>query len=223
MASNNKVVLGYWTIRGFGEPIRTLLEYLEIPYVEEKYQEVDEWLPKRKSGTMPFPNLPYLIDGDFTLTESEAILVYLALKANKPELIGKDEDRVRFIQLRGVITELGPLLGQYAYFSKDLDELRKQCETWMSWFGASKLPGLNDLLGKNEWVMGYLTYLDFILAELTERHADMDKEVGTKITTDYPNIIAHSKRVHELPAVKAYRQTDRFQPRPYFRHVALWK
>jgi glutathione S-transferase len=221
--ATSQVVLGYWTIRGFGESIRTFLEYLEIPYVEEKYQEVDEWLPKKKSGSMPFPNLPYLIDGDFTLTESEAILAYLALKANKPELNGKDEDRVRFLQLRGVITETGSLLGTYAYFSKDLDELKQKCEIWMSWWGGSKLPGLNDLLGKNEWVMGYLTYLDFILAEITERNADMDAEVGTKITTDYPNLIAHSKRLHELPAVKAYRQTDRFQRRPYFRLVALWK
>ena len=221
--ATSQVVLGYWNIRGFSEPIRMLLEYLEIPYVEEKYKEVEEWLPKKQSGAMEFPNLPYLIDGDLTLTESEAILAHLAIKANKPELNGKDQDRVRFLQLRGVITEIGPRLGQYAYESKDLDELKQKCEMWASWWGGSKLPGLNDLLGKNEWVMGYLTYLDFILAETIERSADMDAEVGTKITKDYPNLIAHAKRVHELPAIKAYRQSDRFQPRPYLRHVALWK
>jgi len=219
----NKVVLGYWNIRGFGEPIRQFLEYLDIPYSEKKYQEIEEWLPKKQDGTMPFPNLPYLIDGDLTLTESEAILAHLAIKAKKLELLGKDEDRARFLQLRGIITELGPRLGEYAYMSKDMDELKQKCDIWKSWWGPSKLPGLNDLLGKNEWVMGYLTYLDFLLAEFTERTSDMDAETGTNILTDYPNIIAHSKRVQELPAVKAYRKSERFQARPYLRHVAFWK
>ena len=221
--ATNQVVLGYWNIRGFSEPIRTLLEYLEIPYVQETYVEVEEWMPKKQSGAMEFPNLPYLIDGDLTLTESEAIMAHLALKANKPELNGKDEDKARFLQLRGVITEMGPRLGGYAYESKDMDDLKQKCEIWVSWWGGSKLPGLNTLLGKNEWVMGYLTYLDFMLAEFTERTADMDAECGTKILTDYPNIIAHSKRLYELPAIKAYRQSDKFHARPYLRDVAFWK
>lgn len=33
----NKLVLGYWDCRGLAEPIRLLLEYLELPYTEEKY------------------------------------------------------------------------------------------------------------------------------------------------------------------------------------------
>ena len=39
--------------------------------------------------TMPhtFPNLPYLIDGEFTLTETAAIMKYIAHKW-KPELLG---------------------------------------------------------------------------------------------------------------------------------------
>jgi len=220
---SSKVVLGYWNIRGFSEPIRMLLEYLDIPYVEEKYKEIEEWLPKKQSGVMQFPNLPYLIDGDLTLTESEAILAYLAIKAKKPELTGKSEDKPRFLQLRGIVNELGPRLGQYAYEAKDMDDLKQKCEIWKSWWGPSKLPGLNDLLGKNEWIMGYFTYLDLILAEFTERTSDMDAECDTKILTDYPNFVAHQKRVHELPAIKAYRQTDRFQRRPYLRDVAFWK
>ena len=34
-----------------------------------------------------YPNLPYLIDGDFTLTETAAIMKYIARKW-KPELLG---------------------------------------------------------------------------------------------------------------------------------------
>jgi len=218
---SSKVILGYWNMRGFAEPIRMFLEYLDIPYVEKKYDEVEEWLPERQSGVIPFPNLPYLRDGDYSVTESEAILAYLAIKAKKSELTGKDEDKARFVQLSGVISD--QKLCEYAYWAKDMDDLRQKCEVWKSWWGLSKLPGLNDLLGKNEWLMGYFTYLDLMFAEATERTRDMDAECGTNILTDYPNIIAHQKRVHELPAIKAYRQTDRFQPRPYWRPVAFWK
>ena len=35
-----------------------------------------------------FPNLPYLLDGDLVVSESEAIFVHLIVKANKPELMG---------------------------------------------------------------------------------------------------------------------------------------
>ncbi len=36
-------------------------------------------------------NLPYLLDGDKVVCESDAILVYLALKAGRSEMIGKTD------------------------------------------------------------------------------------------------------------------------------------
>jgi len=69
----------------------------------------------------------------------------------------------------------------------------------MSTSGKYKFSGLNEILGKREWALGYLTCLDFILAELIERFTDMDKEIGSKVATDYPNLQAHFKRFLELP------------------------
>lgn len=68
----NKVVLGYWQIRGLSERIRMILEYTGLPYDEEKYDgsgEVDRerWFKEVKpelSKKNPAVTLPYLKDGE---------------------------------------------------------------------------------------------------------------------------------------------------------------
>ena len=41
---------GYWNLRGMGEPIRLLMEYLEIPYEWKEYTPAtaNEWLEQDK-------------------------------------------------------------------------------------------------------------------------------------------------------------------------------
>jgi len=48
----------------------------------------DEWLKDKFDLNLPFPNLPYIVDGNVFLTETNAIHQYVARKY-KPELLGK--------------------------------------------------------------------------------------------------------------------------------------
>jgi glutathione S-transferase len=55
------------------------------------YTDSSKWFgvgDKSKLG-FDFPNLPYLINGDFKLTETAAIVRYIIRKSNKTELLGK--------------------------------------------------------------------------------------------------------------------------------------
>ncbi len=62
---------GYWSVRGRGQVSRLLLAYSGLKWKDVKYVERDQWVNKDRSGLgLPFPNLPYLIDGEFKLTES---------------------------------------------------------------------------------------------------------------------------------------------------------
>jgi len=90
MAENKKLQVGYLGIRGRVQGIRFLLEYAGIPYENIIYADHEEWHHKKATLGMPFPNIPYLFDGDFKLSQTDAILVYIAeISGKADELLGK--------------------------------------------------------------------------------------------------------------------------------------
>ncbi|XP_058394704.1 glutathione S-transferase Mu 1-like isoform X4 [Diceros bicornis minor] len=111
------MTLGYWDVRGLAHPIRLLLEYTDSNYEEKKYTEEDgdstlvvsrllpntcrlapdydrsQWLKEKYKLGLDFPHLPYLIDGAHKITQSNAILRYIARKHN---LCGEtEEEKIR--------------------------------------------------------------------------------------------------------------------------------
>lgn len=93
MTSNKKLAtLTYFNIRGRAEPIRLVLEELQIPYNDNQIQ-MDEWYQIKPK--FPFEQLPVyeekLPSGKRTIPQTHAILRYLARKYN---LYGKSEDEM---------------------------------------------------------------------------------------------------------------------------------
>ena len=93
--------LGYWHIRGLAAQIRYMLHYAKVDFEDVTYDvsAAPEW--SRASWTdvkftlgLDFPNLPYFFDGELNLTETAAIMKYIAHKW-APELLGKDLCSVR--------------------------------------------------------------------------------------------------------------------------------
>ena len=85
-----KPTLAYWDIRGFAEPIRALLHYAGVDFNDKRYpfgpgktlEKVDSirqhWYKEKFTLGLDFPNLPYWVEGDLKLTQTLAILKYLA-------------------------------------------------------------------------------------------------------------------------------------------------
>ena len=85
-----KITLGYWNLRGAtrGNVARYLLAYCGADWEEKTYMlESGEW-QQAKDTVMDFANLPYVIDGDFKISETYAVHNYIAQKYC-PELIGE--------------------------------------------------------------------------------------------------------------------------------------
>ena len=76
--------------------VRFLLEYTGLQYEDRKYLTPEAWfggdMAIEPQKNHPLVNLPYIKDGDTYIYESSALYVYIAHKAGKPELLGKDAD-----------------------------------------------------------------------------------------------------------------------------------
>ncbi|XP_070463874.1 glutathione S-transferase Mu 5 isoform X2 [Equus przewalskii] len=114
------MTLGYWDIRGLAHAIRLLLEYTDSNYEEKKYTMGDapdydrsQWLSEKFKLGLDFPNLPYLIDGAHKITQSNAILRYIARKHN---LCGEtEEEKIRVDILENEIMDTRMALARLCY------------------------------------------------------------------------------------------------------------
>ena len=84
------VTIGYWDMKGSAEYPRWVASYLGIPFIAKTHNQ--DWFEKGEKFLvgLDFPNLPYLIDGDYKMSESKAIAYYIAAKANNTEILGGD-------------------------------------------------------------------------------------------------------------------------------------
>jgi glutathione S-transferase len=88
-AGIQKPLLAYWNIRGLSAALRYQLVYQGVDFDMKRYlpEGGPSWPNEKWLLGMDFPNLPYFIDGDFKLSETNAIHEYIAQKWN-PELLG---------------------------------------------------------------------------------------------------------------------------------------
>ena len=107
--------LGYWAIRGLASQIRYQMVYLGVEYQEHAYEQGEapdydrsQWLDKKDELGLKFPALPYLLDGNLRLTDSGAIMKYIANKYG-PELLGKNAKQIGQVEM--VATVISDLKG----------------------------------------------------------------------------------------------------------------
>eukprot|EP00347_Sterkiella_histriomuscorum_P011496 403372233 len=185
----SKPTLGYWKIRGLAQQIRYIFEFLKVPYDEVLYEvgdapdySKDAWNSVKQKLGFDFPNLPYLIDGDLRITESQAILRYVVNKYGK-ELLGKTpEDQALADQLYLILTDI----------NYSLEGMKK----------------VNDYMtGKTYAVGDYITYVDFQFLETLEFVSWITEE---DVFCIFPKLQEYYNRMRDIPQIKEYMQSEKF-------------
>ena len=215
-----KPVLGYWDVRGLAEPTRLLLEHCAVDYEEKRYQFGKApnylecaWFEEKFDLGLDFPNIPYYMDGDVKLTESLAIIKFIARKNGLAPVTESEIEKCEMVE--GVATGLRQQFGLMCY----LPEFEKNKVNFFDNALPGKLALFEKYLEKNKWIAGdRLTYVDFVLAEYLDQFFLMNPASGEK----FKNVSAYLNRFFEMEKIAAYRQSKRFKPLPVNGVTAHW-
>ncbi len=208
MNSNNNLTLGYWKIRGLAQPIRFLLEYCDVKFTDELYEQGDGpefnrdcWLNVKQNLNLDFPNLPYLIHGEnLKITESGAIIKYICEKFNSSLLGSTIEERAMVENLNGVLGDAKLSATIHSYRTGDANAMFNDAK--------NKFEGISKFLGNKKFLMGgEIRYVDFILYELIKLIDHLSKGELSKLYTNFAN---YTNNFEEIEQIKAYLKSDRF-------------
>lgn len=205
------LTLGYWNFRGRAECLRWLLNFLKVNYKEENYvmgpppaKDRSSWIKAKYARGYDYPNLPYIVDGDFKLTELAAIMKYVCEKY-KPELLGKDIKQKAVVEMTmGVLYDLRCNFIPMVRSNRAPDDVKRGEEKMLM-----TICNIGDVLKREKFLAGdNLTYVDFICAEFMECINDNLEPVFER----YPNIKRHHDEVASLEGVKEFRETRKDIP-----------
>merc|ERR1712183_566667 len=207
-----KPVLGYWSIRGLAQPIRLLLTYVGTEFEDKKYLVTGEkgkydnssWFDVKFTLGLDFPNLPYYIDGQIKITQTNSILRYIGRKHN---LCGNtEEERVRVDMAAEQVMDLRNA-AVTLFYGGGFD---KNKPAYMDKLTGS-LKALSDFLADRTWLAGdSLSFPDFHLYEMLDQHLLLDPSC----CGPFPNLVSFHQRFQALPRIAAYMKSDRFMERP---------
>eukprot|EP01088_Endostelium_zonatum_P014747 TRINITY_DN3348_c0_g1_i3.p1 TRINITY_DN3348_c0_g1~~TRINITY_DN3348_c0_g1_i3.p1 ORF type:complete len:174 (-),score=19.26 TRINITY_DN3348_c0_g1_i3:94-615(-) len=149
MITTQSFTVGYWRTRGLGAPLRMMCEYANTHYISETYPTASpKWFEERKPQLQqknPLINLPYIIDGDNVISQSNSCFEYLGRKFN---LNGDtEEEQLKNNQCLNQVSDMRNAAVQLFYsspeqFNIDKDKycqnVLKHYDKFEKWFEVNK-------------------------------------------------------------------------------------
>ncbi|XP_022703227.1 glutathione S-transferase Mu 5-like [Varroa jacobsoni] len=217
------IVFGYWDIRGLGQAIRYVLEYAGLQYDEHRYplgEKLDgrqEWLKVKFTLGLDFPNLPYLKMGKVRMSQSLAILRFLARRTGL--FPGTEEGQQRVDLAEQQVYDIIWHNVRVCYDSQYSD---KKKEEYMKQYLELYCPQLETFLGDRSFIVGdELTYVDFLAYEMFDQHRVLWPEYE-KMYAPFPQINAYLQRLEALPKFAKFLQSDKYKAWPVWSELSYY-
>ncbi|KRX08887.1 Thioredoxin-like fold [Pseudocohnilembus persalinus] len=202
--NSQNFTLGYWEVRGRGHPVRMLLNYLGVNYKEKiyKFSKKEEWFEKDKQLiNMDYPNLPYIDDNGYKLSDSTAIMNYIPQRFERNDMLGKTiQDRGRVQQLLGLCADFRTIV-RNLYFNENWKNiLNKELEK-----PRQHMKIFNQILSRQKWLVGdYLTIVDFQFYEFVHLYRNLAPEENDT----YKNVNRFIYDFSRIPAINKFMKSS---------------
>lgn len=210
--------MGYWKIRGLGSVLRMILEYKEAKYKDVQYTSGEEWFKGRKVDLLkknPLANLPYIVDGDTCVAQTNAVLVYLG---DKFGMSGENEAaKTRNLELLCEIYDVRNGMIDLVYPFKQVNRTQEEFDA----NAAAKVD--SPVFAKFEaWLEHYKTdwfvsasgpcVADFHIWEMLDQHHLLAEKLGKGPLLDkFPKCKAFYERFRALPTLQKYFASDDYK------------
>ena len=175
MAPN--LTLVYFPVRARAEVPRMIMAYGDIPFTDNNCRQFFDcsFLTAKTSGKLPFGQLPVLAVNDTLISQSGAIIRYLARLVSKPDFIPRDpvkaaladalhetaEDLSKIMPIVNILTG-DEKQEKEEYLKTNYSPLNMEKEEYFSKTLPAKLPALVKMLGDQSFYCGDApTYADF--------------------------------------------------------------
>ncbi|EAR82142.1 glutathione S-transferase, amine-terminal domain protein (macronuclear) [Tetrahymena thermophila SB210] len=192
----SKIIIGQWASAGKLVPIKLLLELAGAQYEVVNYSKPDEWYAKDKLILgLPFPNLPYLIEGDIKLTETETIFDYLVYKLKKNDLLGQEKDKFIVGNIRNLFSDL------YAKFSQFIQKQGDEKQQILNEQIIPKIKDIHKYLNKKDYLLGYFTVADLYLFPAALLLKQNLPQVYSEFASSFDPFLI---RIQQIPQIAAY-------------------
>ncbi|XP_015099751.2 glutathione S-transferase Mu 4 isoform X2 [Vicugna pacos] len=196
------MTLGYWDIRG-------------AIYSSWLMPSACSWSTQTQTmrrRLTRWETLPYLIDGAHRLTQSNAILRYIARRHN---MCGEtEEEKIRVDVLENQAMDTSNDLARVCY-SSDFEKLKPVYLKEI----PEKMKLFSEFLGKRTWFAGdKLNFVDFLAYDVLDLHRIFEP----KCLDEFPNLKDFMSRFEGLKKISAYMKSSRFLPGPLYTKSAVW-
>jgi glutathione S-transferase len=210
-ANDTNVRLHYFKGRGRAETTRWMLAVNQIDFINIPLTTPEELAALRATGKMPFDQLPLLeIDGK-NLSQSTAMIRYLARRG---DLYGDTDDDMLWCDLVAGATADFAETAMQAAFQPTPDTAAANLRRTFAKFGPRFEKRL-ETNGGDYMAARRLTFADVVLAEALTSYL----EVLPDILGEAPGLASLQRRVIEHPGIAAYLTSSNRWPMPDAQYV----